>query len=213
MTTTITAIEDAFIVSSGDTNKNFGATGYFFIGRLFTSYINRAVMRVDATKIPQGKITAVRLYIYKAADANSLYDGYINCFKVKDANTWVVGTANGAVQAGSVCYAYAKYDTQAWAGGSNTGCGVSGTDYFTDSNPPSTAFTAAETGWKVVNLKPHWFSEWRDNVGVNNGFVIKETEETNNKLAKFLTREGANKPYIEIDTVTSMNKVHWRGIT
>jgi hypothetical protein len=162
-TTTITgdaSIDDACLsISVPDANIGLGAS------MLSPAALNStSVVRLNSVSlIPDGTLTAFRYYAKSFAAA-----GGCTAYLVKDANTWVEGTKNGAIEIGSCCYNYAKYNSQGWAG--SAGCKTSGTDYFADASPPTkSGFVNGLNEWA---LPVSWPQQWKSGAVVNNGFVL-----------------------------------------
>jgi len=102
--------------------------------------------------IPTGTITGFSYFVYGSNG------GTVYVYAIVDGNTWVRGTSIfGASQAGACCGAYAKYDTQAWAGGVGSCCTVSGVDFIADASPP--ALTVAVGSATSVALKTAWVNQ------------------------------------------------------
>jgi hypothetical protein len=130
-------------------------------------------MRVDETEIPAGTLTAVTLYLQRAAIPESANAGEINFYRIKPANDWVEGVKNGSVaNVGESNWSWAKHTVQAWAG--SAGCGTSCTDYYADGSPPTlsySAYTSGATYYESVVLPTAWFEAFRDTPDENEGFL------------------------------------------
>ena len=200
-----TAIEDNLMRSlvAGNTQLlNYGGFEGHGVGYEGASAVQREVVRVAAASIPAGTISAFRFLPYRYSQAIETAAGTLLAYIIKDANTWVEGTASGAQQAGSSCWAYAKLTSQAWAG--SAGCDTSGTDYDADASPPSLAFDAYSSGPDVLQtmvLEAAWATAWRDGARVANGFLLlNQTETTAGSYWSARSTEAAsNQPTFEID--------------
>ena len=187
-------IADTAITSASPT-FNFGAGVAMELG-VYGGTTARGLVRMTGT-IPAGNITGARFFMFMVNDAgNMLNPGTLYAMAVKDANSWVVGTANGANQAGSCDWSYAKDAGQAWAGAA--GCSTAGTDYDNDTSW-AMPFPNHAAGWYAIALNPQWFMDWRDSVRTNNGFLLKTNEAANAVVNFYSTDWSSNKPYIELD--------------
>ena len=95
-------------------NYNYGAATTFSVGAVYYAHF---IVRTLA--LPEGTYTRVRLVLTANDTAGT---SWFQFFQHKTGQAaWVEGTANGAVQTGSVCWNYAKYAATAWLGGTNGG--------------------------------------------------------------------------------------------
>jgi hypothetical protein len=152
------------------------------------------LVRVAASAIPAGTINLVTFSSYKT---NTVASGSVEHHRIVDANDWVEGTQSFAIEVGSCCANYAKYNTQTWAGGLGSRCLVSGTDYDADASPPTQ--TNLTVGAQSIALPNVWFSDWRDSVRVANGFVMHAFSINNFNIQ---STEGTNPPTFTIDYTT-----------
>jgi len=187
-------------------NNNYGGSPWVAYGRLPIGYY-RALYRIDESEIPAGTITALRLYHYRSGwSGQTTQAGTSAAYIYKDANTWVEGASSGgSAVAGTSCWNYAKYSSQAWAG--SVGGNTSGTDYDADASPPGSAYPAktspnltAPFELRTETLLAAWATAWRDATRVNNGFFLRDLDEDlAGKGVIVVSSEGASPPYFEID--------------
>lgn len=198
-------IEDVFLYSIAP-EYNYGGSIYAIWGDAASpaARLDRQLFRFDENQIPAGSILSLELHYWRLPWSNSTLGGVSEIYRVKDANDWGEGTANGSAQVGSCAWNFAKYDTQSWAG--SLGCGSSGIDYDADGSPPGSAFpsyTAGPPVKRVEVLKPEWATDWRPPgaARVNNGILIRGDDETTpgKALLASSTEESFNNPYFEID--------------
>ena len=188
------AIEDNYMISSSGNTNCGGRTereiGYS-VGIRFRG-LNRII-----GSIPDGQITGVRYFEYVKYLAGS---GKIDLYQIKSANDWVEGTSAGGTQTGSSCYAYAKYNTQSWAG--TSGCGASGTDYVADASPPGSTILSA--GWNQFDCRTEWAEDWKSGSGEGNqGWFTRANLENGSLLIRTHSTEYGTglQPYMEIDAI------------
>lgn len=196
------AIEEASLISSVP-DGNFGANTNIWAGRTGTD-IRRWLVRLLSANLPAGEAASFRLSLYRTPSSGSTVGGTLNAYIVSAANTWIEGTAaNNLPEAGSSCWNYAKYNTQAWAG--SAGCATSGTDYDADSAPPALAYTAYTSGAEylaTLPLIPSWVESWLAG-RANNGIFLREATEADGTYAIWRSSEApaGSKPYFEIDYI------------
>lgn len=200
-TTTISGTTDTQDASiySGSSTGNYGRASLLF-GKRTGGLIWRTVLRISASAIPAGTLTAFRLLICRSSYGDSTVAGTLDCYCVKNANTWVEGNSAGADESGSCSWAYTKWNTQGWAGSS--GCGTIGTDY--DNETPASyaydAYSAGDPAWHTVALKTAWATAWRDATRTNNGFFVRSRSETQGDIFYAYASENGTYPlYFEID--------------
>lgn len=185
-----------------DTTWNYGANILFSSGN-GGGTLEAEVFRIDDGSLPPGRAQAFKLFLYRRAQAVQSQPGTVSFFKILAANDWVEGTANGAAQAGSSAYNWAKWATQAWAG--SNPCATSGTDYEADATPPDHDFIAYPVGADYlieIALDPQWVADWVGGAA-NEGVVMHVLGGPG--VGVFFgcrsTDSGVNPPYIEIDYV------------
>ena len=182
-----TDIEDNILYSPSP-NGNFGGNTLGHIQK----FNRNSLIRFMASTIPEGTITALRLYI-TVEFLNGVLTGYF--YHIADANDWVEGTQTAGIEVGASCWNYAKYDTQPW---SQTGCSHAGVDYDNDPSPPEVNITG--TGPYQINLKPEWATNWRDGNRVANGIIVgPNTVAAGGTIIRWYSTEGATPLYFEID--------------
>lgn len=195
-----TDIEDATLIDqTPDTNYgSLNRVQFGLYGAIGSSTLRRAVFRINESSIPAGAITGFTLECTRLAEAT----GGVNAanavaHRILPANDWVEGTATAAVQTGSVCWNYAKYATQSWAG--SGGCSTSGTDYEADASPPTTYYPGYPSGPDVAfsfTLDPAWCEGWRDADYANEGFVLfsEVIASSNAYMFQMYSSENATNP-------------------
>ena len=186
-----TDVEDAvFWGWSPHKNKNWGAAERLLVRQTGTGPLH-TVARISAGSVPAGTITGFRLVFYPWTGNYSFLSAYI----VAAANDWIEGTGNPIDgEVGACCWNFAKYNSQAWAGGSS-GCGISGTDYDADATPPQ--ILPVLNVWASLDLKTEWPPLWRDAIRAANGIILKSTGVIANNL---YSSERASHPLrFEID--------------
>lgn len=198
-------IEDNYIATiNTNTNRNFGGSGFMFVGRRTSTILYRDLIRFDETQIPAGTITALRLKIWQRSFFLSLNAQTVKVYRVAAGNDWVEGTATGTAQTGSSCWKDKQYNISTWLGGVNSGCGVAGTDYDADASPPSQVATMPYTSGPdiehSVTLPSVWATDWRDGVHDNEGILLLGAETTDSTVVQFpSTEDGTSPPVFEID--------------
>lgn len=202
-----TAIEDTYLngTSSGVKDNNYGGSGWIVIGYPpVGSFV--PIVRIDKTLIPPGSITDFRWVLnIGTLQANKTAAIYF----VTDANTWVVGTSNGALEIGACDWNHTKHATETWAGGP-AGCRTSGTDYDEDGSPPT--FSLGSYGWVTAILKTAWATNWRNNTRANNGLVCM-SDITTNIYARWYPCSDATYPqYFTINYISSSKQLFWKII-
>jgi hypothetical protein len=203
------SIEDTYILKTSDT-FNYGAVTNFNVGRNANDQqLSRALVRVDEAQIPTGSIVGFRVLFYQWSDASASVGGTITIYQVRDPGTpdndWVVGTAAGAEQAGSCAWAWAKWNTQSWAGGDGL---VAPTDYFSAGSTGTYVYSAYTVGADVqrtVTLPPVWATQWKLGTRPNEGtFWLSDGEGSNNTRTLMRSTEfGSNEPSFEVDVGTA----------
>lgn len=199
-TTPYTSIQDTRLVQGS--HNNYGAsTQLSVVGQ--SGARQRALFRMASATLPSGTINDARLYVYATADGG--HD--IVAYKVVTTKQWVVGTANGAVQAGSCDWYDIVDNTTQWA---TAGMG-SGTDYVADASPPTLATGFTLNTYQHWHLPAAWIVDWRNTPANNQGCVLFDNT---NAAGVFTCRScdyvGTN-PYLEVDyTPTVMPIIYWR---
>ena len=198
------SIEDAVLV---DDNCNYGSYNYIVIG-YYNQWGKRRYLARITNSLPVGSILGFRFKMYRSVRGESVDPGTLNVFALSDANTWVEGNSSGIAEVGAVTYIYAKYNTQLWAGSSFAS--TSGLDYHADASPPTLDYSSFTTGspyWVTLDLKSEWVTNWRDNIWINNGIIIRSTIETNTTNIFFgqATEQTSNQCYFEIDYIPDSN--------
>jgi hypothetical protein len=200
-----TALDDTTI--SIQSSNNYGGLAYTICGVLST-LARRALYRCVSSSIPKGRIVEARLNLYRRSNASSANSNTINAYVLKDTTAaWVEGTSTGSAQSGSCSWSYTVDNTGTWVSGSTTGPSVEGTDYDTDASPPSNTYAALTSGSDALStflLRPAWLYAWRDGERMNNGVILRATDEsTNNSTILFRSNEDSTKPALEIDYLVS----------
>ena len=165
---------DGFIVSGSTSgNLNYGKYGM----RLAFS-TQKGLLRFDLSSFAgkYSSVTSISLQLSITQIYGNVTSGTINAYAILPANAgWAQGTANGAVQAGSACWNYAKYNTQAWAG--SPGLGTPDVDYnstllgsfaysTTQGSDPAMAFNGSSA--YLTSLVSSWTNS------TNPGILIEE---------------------------------------
>lgn len=172
------------------------------VGDWTAGNLYRALFRVDEAEIPAGTITQVTLYLWRRGYNPQSGAGTIEAYALKDANAgWLEGVVCNAAPADETAATWAwqiQYAT-AWSGGQGA------LDWRADASPPTLTMNddTGSAGSYVaynVNLETAWFSNWRDSVWSNGGFVLVNGDEgTANKYGDFQKSEAAsNQWYITI---------------
>lgn len=208
-TTTIsgtTDIQDALMNASGATLNYGGQSSQYGVQvgvQNLTGSNRRTLLRLAASAIPAGTLTALRSCLTRYSYSGCTVAGQINWYICTDASAWVEGSSTAALENGACCWGHAVYNTLAW---NTAGCGGSGTDYDADADPPTTAFAAYTTGDPVLfttTLDVAWAQAWKAASRVNNGMVIMEPSASNGKAFLAASSEySANQPYFEVDYTT-----------
>ena len=128
-----------------DANLNYGSYGEPNAYNGFTEGLLRFDLSSFAGQYSSVNSVSLQLVV---RGISGITTGTINAYVILPANSgWVQGTASSAVQNGSSCWNYAKYNTQAWVG--SAGLGTAGTDY--DSTLLG-SFTYTSTGTCTMNF-------------------------------------------------------------
>jgi hypothetical protein len=199
-----TDLEDSTIAAH-NTSNNYGGASVIRVSTNTPGTGWRGLFRIKGTAIPSGNIVSATLNLYRFAQATGSVGDTLLFYPVKDANDWVEGTGNGSVVAGSCSYNHAKHTGQAWAGGVGSGCGVNGTDH--DASPDASivyaAFLAGGDVLFPVPITPALMTAWRDATRVDNGLMIRPTnEDPTDAYITFRSTEytGINKPMVTVVT-------------
>jgi len=140
--------------------------------------IFRSLYRFDETEIPSGTINSCAFFAYRFSFGGQDTASSGAAYRVKSGNDWVVGDAT---------WNHRKTPEAAWLGGVGSGCGLSGTDH--DATTIGTySYTAFESGVdKLFNegsgdgsvaLSASWVTDIRDAVEPNEGFVLRDDDES-----------------------------------
>ena len=115
--TIITAadIEDTLIQSGS--HNNWGGQNIVIIGESTAGNFWRGLYRYDESLIPAGPISSHVFKPWRQAHSSSAKAGELDGNAVADARPWVVGTATGSIQAGSVDWFDYQHGSGAWSGG------------------------------------------------------------------------------------------------
>lgn len=190
MATTIisgtSAIEDTVHIGTNVAHydKNYGTSSSL-------AYDNHSgyscMLRMLTEFIPLGDIFEV-LFSWKPSG------GHIpTIYRITESNNWVEGTANGIPEIGSPCWNWCKYNTQAWAG--SLGCATPDVDFET--------INAATDGFKgggaiaSIPLPVSWFTDWRSEEFINNGFILKSTSISNVFVPS--TEDTSDQPFFTVN--------------
>ena len=195
-TTTIsgtTDVEDTWVASTNG-NSNYGGS----INRVTTS-VAPILNRISQASIPSGTIASASMFLYAVAFGLS---GALKTQAIKDANTWVEGTANGPAQTGSCCWNYLAYSATTptnWAG--SAGCATLGTDI--DSSEESTTGTISGVGWIEVVITSTLVSDWKSGARVPNG--VRSVGVGGISVTINSTEAASNQPYWEVDATSGVS--------
>lgn len=196
--TGIAAIEDTMLndTSTGNKNNNYGNTTVIQVFKWASGHI-KPIWRI-LSGIPAGTITGFRHFWYTNFLVTPNFP--VDYHRITNANTWVEGTVSGAIQVGSPCWNWTKYNTQAWAG--SLGCNTSGTDF--EASVGTNYTITAWPQWETVSLPTVWASDFRDGVWIN-GFLFKPAAGyvTGNNCQICSTEYAGTNPYFEVDYTTA----------
>ncbi len=192
--------DDTFMSTIVQAN-NYGVRTDFYIG-LHLSYRNKMILRFDLSTLPSDAIVFAVVFGFEV-DAINTAAPTLHAFGIhNDNNDWAEGTANGAAQVGSPCYADHTYNSaQEWAG--SIGLSTSGTDFYATSY----GSTVASVGSKTITFNATGRTFVQDRRGTDGAEFLIWTDGLpgSNQSALVIAGEhatAADRPYLEI-TYTS----------
>ena len=187
--------------AGGKSLTNYGATAGALITTLVGGTVDRTnIWRVLQSALPGGSTIAASWNGSMPATgfATGLY-------RIKDGNaSWVVGTADGAKQVGSSCFAQRTNPSPAWLGGSTGASSLSDRDAIADGSRTSTA--AGYNSWTIL---PETIDSWLL-LSPNAGMVLLMV--THNATISFESAESTNQPFVDIEYAEPTTGLFRRGI-
>ena len=186
--------DDNAIYATERVNQNAGAWALAVGDSPWSAAAMRTLLRFDLTPLDglYGDIISMTLKLDPGENAKS----GINVYAIKPVNAgWVEGTAQWAVQTGSSCWNYTKYNTETWAG--SVGCGTTGVDY----DPVSLATFSTDAAGSVVTipLTGHaglslrtLLKQWTGDQAYNAGLLIKADDESDGSGYSWFGRSDPN---------------------
>jgi len=184
-------IKDTYLHKKG-TTTNFSNDTVFSYGSVTGSGNDfNALFQVDVSSIPVGSSVSQFDLTITHDELSGSGEPIAKAYIVSEANVLDIGSSNYP------CWDFRQFTSSSpWAGA--VGCVTSGTDYDTDSSPPSVVIDSARSfgdGF-VLNLTTDWVEAWLG--GRTNNGIILEHDDASNKWAGFSSVQGTYPPSFDI---------------
>ena len=155
-----------------------------------------------ATNLGAGKaIISARMYLY-CNDEDSTFNYSVSAYRV--LGDWVEGSADGAIEPGSVCWNYREHPNASWnSAGCSTTSDVTGEDGTADRRVTAeSSVLITKTGqyysWDITTAVQNWYSGAWSEYGV---ILVNDSDDVLNCKKTFRSSENSRdgeRPYLEV---------------